>query len=193
MKKVFRIFTVAVRALLLAVIALLLIYNIYTLIARYAYGKNIPTIFGFGCAVVETGSMEPSISAGDLIFIQEKEQYFVGDIITFFDSSHNEYVTHRIIFTSEQGYVTKGDANSGQDLFTVPQGAVVGKVIGVWGGGGSAVVFLQTPAGIFTFILSAAAVWGITTGVSFMICRVQKKGQDTSDISPNDPKSDEEA
>ena len=102
MKKVFRIFTVAVRALLLAAIALLLIYNIYTLIARYAYGKNIPTIFGFGCAVVETGSMEPSISAGDLIFIQEKEQYFVGDIITFFDSSHNEYVTHRIIFTCEQ-------------------------------------------------------------------------------------------
>ena len=181
MKKVFRIFTVAVRALLLAAIALLLIYNIYTLIARYAYGKNIPTIFGFGCAVVETGSMEPSISAGDLIFIQEKEQYFVGDIITFFDSSHNEYVTHRIIFTSEQ------------DLFTVPQGAVIGKVIGVWGGGGSAVVFLQTPTGIFTLILSAAAVWGITTGVSFMICRVQKKGQDTSDISPNDPKSDEEA
>ena len=61
MKKVFRIFTVAVRALLLAAIALLLIYNIYTLIARYAYGKNIPTIFGFGCAVVETGRDRKSV------------------------------------------------------------------------------------------------------------------------------------
>lgn len=178
MKKAGRIVIAVVRGLLLAAVALLLVYNVYTLVARYAYGVGIPKVFGFGCAVVETGSMEPEIGAGDLIFIREKEEYSVGDVITFFDSSRGEYVTHRVILVSENGYTTKGDANNVQDGFTVPQDAVVGKVTGIWRGAGKVIAFLQTPAGLFVLILAAAAVWGITAGIAYLAGRGKRQNEE---------------
>lgn len=180
MKKACRVVIAAVRALLLAVVVLLLVYNVYVLIARYAYGVGIPKVFGVGSAVVETGSMEPEVGAGDLIFIREQEQYSVGDVITFFDSSRGEYVTHRVILVNENGYTTKGDANNVQDPFTVPQDAVVGKVVGVWRGVGKIIAFLQTPAGMFVLILTAAAVWGITKGASYLIGRKKEKNEESA-------------
>ena len=137
MKKAFRIIKITVRTLVLVLVALLLAYNIYTLVMRYACGVGIPTVFGYGCAVVETGSMEPAIGAGDFIIVHAEEEYAVGDVITFYDSARGEYVTHRIILVTESGYTTKGDANNVQDNFTVPQSAVVGRVVAVMNGLGS--------------------------------------------------------
>ena len=117
MKKAFRIIKITVRTLVLVLVALLLAYNIYTLVMRYACGVGIPTVFGYGCAVVETGSMEPAIGAGDFIIVHAEEEYAVGDVITFYDSTRGEYVTHRIILVTESGYTTKGDANNAQDNF----------------------------------------------------------------------------
>ena len=177
MKKAFRIIKITVRTLVLVLVALLLAYNIYTLVMRYACGVGIPTVFGYGCAVVETGSMEPAIGAGDFIIVHAEEEYAVGDVITFYDSALGEYVTHRIILVTESGYTTKGDANNAQDNFTVPQSAVVGRVVAVMNGLGSFIAFFQTPAGMFVLIAAAAAVWGATALGSYLIGRrAAKKG-----------------
>ena len=162
MKKAFRAVGTALRVLVLVLAGLLLLYNIYTLVARYAFGEGIPTLFGYGFAVVETGSMEPEIAAGDFVVLHAEEEYAVGDVITFYDSERGEYVTHRIVLVSEGGYTTKGDANNWQDSFTVPQDAVVGKVTAVLHGFGSFIAFVQTPLGILVIIAAAAAVWVAT-------------------------------
>lgn len=169
---------IAVRALAFAAVALLLIYNIYVLVARYAFDIGIPTVFGYGCAAVETGSMEPEIAAGDFIVIRAEESYAAGDVITFYDSGRGEYVTHRIILVSESGYVTKGDANNAQDDFTVPQSAVVGRVVAVLRGFGAFIGFLQTPAGLFALVAFAAGVWGIFAVGSYL--RRRRAGRDES-------------
>ena len=177
MKKAFRAVGTALRVLVLVLAGLLLLYNIYTLVARYAFGEGIPTLFGYGFAVVETGSMEPEIAAGDFVILHAEEEYAVGDVITFYDSARGEYVTHRIILVTESGYTTKGDANNVQDNFTVPQSAVVGRVVAVMNGLGSFIAFFQTPAGMFVLIAAAAAVWGATALGSYLIGRrAAKKG-----------------
>lgn len=175
MKKAFRVIKITVRTLVVTFAVLLLAYNVYTLIMRYAYGVGIPTVFGYGFAAVQTGSMEPQIAAGDFIVIHAEDEYAVGDVITFYDSARGEYVTHRIIQITESGFTTKGDANNAQDLFTVPQGAVVGKVVAVMNGLGSFIAFLQTPAGMFVLIAAAAAVWGATVLAEWLIERHAKR------------------
>lgn len=178
MKKAFRIIKITVRTLVLVLVALLLAYNIYTLVMRYACGVGIPTVFGYGCAVVETGSMEPAIGAGDFIIVHAEEEYAVGDVITFYDSARGQYVTHRVILVSESGYTTKGDANNAQDDFTVPQSAVVGRVVAVLRGFGAFIGFLQTPAGLFALVAFAAGVWGIFAVGSYL--RRRRAGRDES-------------
>ena len=175
MKKAFRVIKITVRTLVVTFAVLLLAYNVYTLIMRYAYGVGIPTVFGYGFAAVQTGSMEPQIAAGDFIVIHAEDEYAVGDVITFYDSARGEYVTHRIIQITESGFTTKGDANNAQDLFTVPQSAVVGKVVAVMNGLGSFIAFLQTPAGMFVLIAAAAAVWGATVLIEWLIERHAKR------------------
>lgn len=84
--------------------------------------------------VVQTGSMEPAIGTGSVVFISPETVYAVGDIITFDrrESGLEIPVTHRVIETriseGRMVYVTKGDANESQDLNPVYEDEVLGKV-----------------------------------------------------------------
>ena len=75
---------------------------------------------------VETGSMEDGIHAGDYILIHKKDNYKIGDVVTYtIDGYH---VTHRIIKKNDNKVITKGDANNIEDEeITVDK--IVGKVI----------------------------------------------------------------
>lgn len=84
--------------------------------------------------VVLSGSMEPDIMTGSICFIDMSVPYEdiqEGDIIVF--SQGNAYVTHRVISVKEEGFVTKGDANTcsdglsttkenyyGQNIYSIP-------------------------------------------------------------------------
>lgn len=176
----------ALRVLAIALAALLLAYNVYTLVARCAFGVGIPTVFGYGCAAVETGSMEPEIAAGDFIVVRAEDEYAVGDVITFYDSVRGQYVTHRIILVSGSGYTTKGDANNAQDNFTVPPSAVVGRVVAVLRGFGRVVGFLQTPAGLLAIVAFAAAVWGLFALGVYLLRRRAEPAQGTAESAPQE-------
>jgi signal peptidase len=79
--------------------------------------KDYPVkIFGKSFLIVSTGSMKPTISAGELIIISEKENYEIGDIVTYIDEEEF-VVTHRIVeldFESNS-MITKGDNNNLND------------------------------------------------------------------------------
>ncbi len=169
MRTFLRAVKIAFKVLLAAAMGLLLAYNIYMLVARYALDEGMPTVFGYGSAVVVSGSMEPAIGVGDFVITRRADTYAEGDVITFFDSTRGEYVTHRIIAVSEEGYATRGDANSGQDKFTVKQDAVVGKVVAVWEGFGKTVQFLQSPVGFFSVIAVLVGLWLVSDLISYLI------------------------
>lgn len=88
-------------------------------------------IFGIKPYVVMSGSMEPDITTGSLCFIDTKSEYNKleeGDIIAFLTSAKT-LVTHRAMVITEDGIVTKGDANEHTDGVSVTEKNFAGKLI----------------------------------------------------------------
>ena len=75
---------------------------------------------------VKTGSMEDGIHVGDYILIVKKNNYKVGDIVTY--TKEDYYVTHRIVEKNGNKVITKGDANNVADE-EIKASSIVGKVI----------------------------------------------------------------
>lgn len=86
-------------------------------------------IFQYEPAVVMSGSMEPVFHTGSVVLVDRKhnENMQVGDTIAF--KVGGAYVTHRIIERRENGYITKGDANSSADPWLISDKEVKGKVV----------------------------------------------------------------
>ena len=61
----------------------------------------------YGSYVVLSGSMEPAIQTGSLVYTHETNDYTKGDIITF--SVQDRTVTHRIVGETSEGFITKGE------------------------------------------------------------------------------------
>ena len=91
----------------------------------------VPKIFGCENLAVLSGSMEPKISVGSMVIVQEVDpnDLEVGDIITY-KISDTTLVTHRIVSIDQdaQQIVTKGDANDVIDGEPVSFSNVVGKL-----------------------------------------------------------------
>jgi signal peptidase I len=94
----------------------------------------VPVPGNFKAKVVKSGSMEPSIPTGGLVFIHPSALYEVGDVITFGKDTKTQIpTTHRIIEISGEGpstvFTTKGDANEDPDPTVTRFSDVEGKVI----------------------------------------------------------------
>ena len=62
-----------VRGLLLAVLAAVFGINVYALNAARLAGNQVPMPFGVGASVVLSGSMEPTLSVGDLLLLKQED------------------------------------------------------------------------------------------------------------------------
>ncbi len=155
-----------VRTALLSVAALIVGLNVYTMNASRLAGDLVPMPFGVGATVVLSGSMEPTLSTGDLLIIAEQESYDVDDVVVF--QSNRMAVVHRIIEIKEETVegedgeelqmlaVTQGDANNTPDdpiQMSQIKGTVVLRVPLV----GYLVNMIKTPLG--TILILAAAVF----------------------------------
>ncbi len=148
--------------LLTVLLAMLLTFNLYTIIAKAATGNPQSTVFGYSAAVVVSGSMEPTISVNDMVVSRSQEQYAVGDIVTFV--SGDSLVTHRIVEETEGGFITKGDANNTEDMEPLSPDQIVGKVVWSIPAIGIVLEYLKTPLGMLCliligFLLIAAPGW----------------------------------
>jgi signal peptidase len=86
-----------------------------------------PRLFPYQALVVRSGSMEPAIETGSIVFYRKiaAEKVKVGDVIVFSrPGDPSERITHRVheVGTSSTGryFVTKGDANGTPDDWRVP-------------------------------------------------------------------------
>ena len=120
-------------------------------------GRELPALFGYSCLAVLSGSMEPAVSAGDLIVIHRQTDYKEGDIITFSEDSF--YTTHRIIASDAGGYRTKGDANNIQDAAPVRSEQVAGKVKWIIPKAGNLFLAVRSPLAAACIFLLGAAAW----------------------------------
>ncbi len=91
---------------------------------------TVPRFLGYEIYSVVSGSMEPAIPVGSLLYVEhaEPEDLPEGEVIAF--RSGNSVVSHRLVRNNrvEGELTTKGDANAGEDLNAVPYGDVIGRV-----------------------------------------------------------------
>ncbi len=142
--------TRAVSALAAALFLLVAALFCYTAAARAA-GDPMPTVFGWGNAVVLSGSMEPELPVGALLLIHREESYAPGEIVTYEDKD-GDLVTHRLISLENGRAAAKGDANNTSDA-EFPASQIYGKVRVVLPGVGGTILWLRTPPGICTVLL----------------------------------------
>lgn len=171
-KRIFHCVGQIIRILVFAVIAGILVGNIYIAAAKHIAGQTNPTFFGFSDSVVLTGSMSGTIEPYDIILTHKQASYAIGDIITF--RSENVLVTHRIIAVEEDGYRTKGDANNVPDARAVAQESVTGKVIFIIPKLGSLLLFAKTPVGMLSVLALAIGMIELPNIVNYIKKRKAK-------------------
>jgi signal peptidase I len=90
----------------------------------------VPIVFGWHSYVIVTGSMEPGISAGDVVLASPDPviEDTIGRVVTFDNPGREGHIlTHRVMSIDEDGsLVTKGDANPTPDSFHAPRESVTG-------------------------------------------------------------------
>lgn len=112
----------------------------------------LPRVAGMETYAVLTGSMQPAIGAGSLVYTQkvQSQALAVGDVITF-QMASGTVVTHRIAAIDEGGnFTTKGDANNVVDMAPVAPSQVIGRVAFRLPALGTVCEVLKTRTGILT-------------------------------------------
>lgn len=137
--------------LLTAVLTAFLLYNLYTIGAEHLFNIKHSTFFGYSVALVVSGSMDPEFKVNDLIVNHKEESYKIGDVITF--QKGKNLVTHRIVNITEEGFVTRGDANNSDDKKAVSENEIIGKVVATIPKIGLVIGYLKTPAGMCCVVL----------------------------------------
>ena len=94
---------------------------------------TVPRVMGYELYTVITGSMEPNVPVGSLVFVKSVDPADVQekDIIAFYGGKDtNAIITHRVVenkvFMGE--FITKGDANSDNDMNPVSYNELIGRV-----------------------------------------------------------------
>lgn len=112
--------------------------------------------------VVLTGSMQPALPVGSVVFVEKDNWYFLGDVVSFKNKA-NLTVTHRIVdkVQKEDGlyYQVKGDANNSPDSELVAAKNVLGKRIFHLPYIGKLAIFLRTLPGFIVLIILPALIF----------------------------------
>ena len=108
---------------------------------------------------VFSGSMEPAIPVGGIVVIKpvDPETLRIGDVICF-RLSEPTSITHRIKNITDEGFITKGDANEDPDQWIVKKENVIGRVIFTIPFIGYLGYFVRTPTGFILLIVIPASV-----------------------------------
>lgn len=132
------------------VLAVLLLVALVAPFVAFAFPQAVGADASY---VVLSGSMEPAISPGDVVFVAaaRPEAVAVGDVITFERGAGVPPTTHRVVAITEvdgaRSFVTKGDSNEDPDAVPVPASALVGRVTVVVPLAGYVVLFADTQYG----------------------------------------------
>ncbi len=166
----------------------------------FSSGRNngVANLFGYMPLTVESDSMLPTFSKGDLIICKEIDDLNTlkeNDVITFWTIIDGRKVknTHRIVhineFENTRSFVTRGDNNSIDD--EIP--AYAGDLIGQWtevkiAGLGNVMNFLRTKTGFFVCILIPMAIFFLFELYKFIIVLIEIKRPDVPEIDEEEIK-----
>lgn len=151
----------------------LILFNLLTAFFSIT-GLNAKGILPLTFLTVESGSMEPEMSVGDLLIDWEVpyENLEIGDDVTF--QRNDEFITHRIIRKEGSRIVTRGLANNTEDPSFGPQDYCA-KVILVIPLLGYVLDFLSRPLCLLTALLVIAGLFYGTQYADWILNKAEKK------------------
>jgi signal peptidase I len=156
----------------LRIILTALIYTLFPLVVITLLTAKANFIPGFNSFTVLTGSMEPLVPVGSIVYVVNSQSYSIGDIISFDVGKIN--VTHRIVDIVRKDnqlfYRTKGDANSSIDNELVPANKVTGEILFHFPYLGKFISFLRSVPGFLMFIVFPTLVF-----VGFELWNIKKE------------------
>ena len=134
-----------IRILVYIILIPILFYNIILLAQSAIEPSETPNFLGVKSYVIISGSMQPELNIGDIVFVKKEMDLHEGDIISF--RQGQSVITHRINkVIDEDGkivYQTKGDNNNIEDSGTITAETIEGKVIWKLPKLGNVSLFLQ--------------------------------------------------
>ena len=145
-------FPTIARTVFLILVSLVLGINIYNWNAKSLTGNVLPMPFGYGAAVVLSGSMEPAIMTDELIVVKASDTYAVDDVVVY--QTGRILVVHRIVSMADGLVVTRGDANNTDDA-PIELSQIKGKVIAHIPNVGTVVRTVKTPWATALLIIGA--------------------------------------
>ena len=159
MQSVKKVASIALSVVMWIIILVAALYAFTTLATRE--DGSVSNIAGFTPLTVQSDSMSPTFSKGDLIIIQtcDTSKLEVGDIVTFHTIIDNEYAlnTHRIAAIDEvngmRSFTTKGDNNDVADTHIISDGDIVGKYLFALPQMGKVMDFLSSSVGFLVVIV----------------------------------------
>ena len=158
-----------INTLLTIAVVVILPIVIFTLIT-----SKTNKVWGIQSFIVLSGSMEPKIPTGSVIYTKTEAGYLKGDIIAFIQGGIT--ITHRIVGYSSGEFITKGDANNITDNNSVPKNKIVGKEVFLIPFLGYFIRFLATLQGFILLVMFPVYVFVIAE--SWNIIKEFKKSRD---------------
>ncbi len=150
---------------------ILITLAIFGLIPAIVFGiitSKTDLLLGIRSFNVLTGSMQPSIPVGSLVFTMDAKNYQVGDVVTYKRGEIS--VTHRIVGISNGKFITKGDANNNIDVQLVNREDIIGRNFFIAPEVGKLTNFVKTVQGFLILIVFPTLVF-----VGFEILNVKKE------------------
>lgn len=166
----------------------------------------IPGVIGASESyVVKSGSMEPALETGSVIFVYETQPETIeeGDIIVYDLRGENRKVTtHRVVEVNRDdglSFRTKGDANEEADPYTVPAQSVIGTVPVIEPLGvpatvpylGQALIYLSSKWAIFWLAMVPAGLL-IVTEIYALVREARASGSNEQSVTDWDGSHTEE-
>ena len=134
-------------------------------LALLTAGALLPKAFGYTPLVVVSGSMEPTLHAGDIAVTKKvtPDQVWLGDVVTY--RSDPGLVTHRIVgldVTPQVAfYQMKGDANASRDPQPVSIDQIETRVLYRIPRVGFLVTLVDSPTGVLLLIVAPLTMLGM--------------------------------
>ena len=145
---------------------------------------TVPRVFGYEIYTVISGSMEPAIPTGSLVYIQEMEPEDVeaDDVIAFYGAKDSaSIITHRVVENRVLmgEFITKGDANQTEDMNPASYENFIGKVVKSYPEIGEIAQILTGPEGkvIAGGVIAAAVVLQILASMFERRYEKRRKGK----------------
>ena len=141
-------------SVLIVFITFFSVFLISSLFSSTSYTKT----FGFSFFEVESYSMYPELSKGNLVIVKEinSSEYEVGMTVTYIRENDNVPTTHKIVKIEGNIITTRGineeTNNTDDEPFDVS--CIIGEVVCVWKSYGNVRDFVTNPLGIIIILLS---------------------------------------